>query len=150
MKKAQITCIALSVFILVVHLAFGGLVEVALPFKPLESRVRLIGYPNYMALAMLPPSLLGVIGILIHQLLHPLKSIDKYAEKYKGAYIKLTWLMIVLPILAIGPRYYLGYKVTKAGYVKCVKESRTSSKSSWRIYAKHEALCKSSSGIAGG
>ncbi len=150
MRKIQIAGVIVSVLLLVGHLAFGGLAEVALPFKPLELRVRLLGYQNYIALATLPPLLLGAIGVLIHQLLHPVKSTSEYADIYKGFYIKFTWLIIVLPILAIGPRYYLGYQVTKAGYVKCVKESRTSSKSSWRIYAKHEALCKSSSGIAGG
>ncbi len=150
MRKIQIAGIILFALALFVHLVFGGPAEVALPFKPLESRVRLLGYPNYIALAALPPLLLGVIGVGIHQLLYPLKSPGEYADIYKGFYMKFTWFIIVVVILAIGPRYYLGYKVTKAGYVKCIKESRTSSKSSWRIYAKHEALCKSSSGIAGG
>ncbi len=150
MRKIQITGIIFFALVLAVHVAFGGSAELALPFKPLELRVRLLGYQNYIAFAIVPPLMLGAIGVLIHQLLHPVKSTSEYADIYKEFYMKLTWFTIVVAVLAIGPRYYLGYKVTKAGYVKCIKESRTSSKSSWRIYAKHEALCKSSSGIAGG
>ncbi|WP_443216492.1 hypothetical protein [Salinivibrio sp. IB872] len=55
-----------------------------------------------------------------------------------------------IAVLSLTNRIYLGYRVDQAGYVKCVEESRTSAKSSWRVYSKDLRLCKSSSGIAGG
>jgi len=124
--------------------------ELLMPFKALGDRVRLLSYLNYSMLVGSIPLLLGVISIIFHQLLYPKKSVAEYADRYKGISIKLTCFTVALSILAIVPRYYLGYQVDKAGYVKCSHESRTSSKSSWRIYAKRRALCKSSSGIAGG
>ncbi|KUI99152.1 hypothetical protein VRK_19260 [Vibrio sp. MEBiC08052] len=87
---------------------------------------------------------------MIHQLISPQKGIDEYAKAYRSIGIKLAWFTIVVAILSILARFYLGYKVDQAGYVKCVNESRTSAKSSWRVYAKSDSLCKGSSGIYGG
>ncbi|EKF9771395.1 DUF1240 domain-containing protein [Vibrio cholerae] len=145
----RLCLIALFALFLMSLTWFGIYSELLVPFYVLDERVRLWSYLTYSILMSSIPLCLGVIGIACHQLLYPQKSIEKYAEKYKGVSLKLVWLTIILSVLAIGPRYYLGYKVDNAGYVKCVNESRTSPKSSWRIYAKNEELCKSSSGIAG-
>lgn len=128
---------------------FGIYNELLIPFYALDERVRLWSYLTYSILMGSIPLCLGVIGIACHQLLYPQECFEKYAEKYKGFSLKLIWLTIILSVLAIGPRYYLGYKVDNASYVKCVNESRASSKSSWRMYAKNEELCKFSSSTLG-
>ncbi|MGY5539811.1 hypothetical protein [Vibrio brasiliensis] len=68
MKKIQIMGVVFSALFLVGYLAIGAPAELALPFLPLELRVRLLGYQSYIALAILPPLLLGGIGIMTHHL----------------------------------------------------------------------------------
>lgn len=109
------------------------------PFRELNDRVKLLSYINYLALVACLPLLILFFYI----------SITRIIGSYNSKTLVLTQrvvFFIVLPIaiLSIIPRYYLGYKVEQAGYVKCEKESRTSSKSSWRIYAKSPSLCKNS------
>lgn len=121
-----------------------------IPFQPLEARTRLLAYTNFVAIAAVIPLVGGGILVGIHQLFHPRKDKGEYATAYRGAWMKIMWITLAVAIAAISARFYLGYKVDQAGYVKCVKESRTSAKSSWRVYAKSESLCKDSSGIYGG
>ncbi|SIO94537.1 DUF1240 domain-containing protein [Vibrio spartinae] len=143
-------------FVLFMVLFLGGIAALGifssllLPFQPLDDRVRLISYINYIAVAAAIPLLGGLTLVVIHQLFHPKKDISEYAEAYHSVGMKIMWVTLAVVIVAIPARFYLGYKVDQAGYVKCVKESRTSAKSSWRVYAKSESLCKDSSGIYGG
>lgn len=146
MKKIQISGIVFFALFLVGYLVIGTPEELALPFLPLNLRVRLLGYPSYIALAILPPLLLGGIGIMTHQLCHPQREVSSYSK----VWLKVAYISLAIGLLALVSRGYLGYQVTKSGYVKCINESRTSSKNSWRVYAKDLTLCKSSSGIAGG
>jgi hypothetical protein len=124
--------------------------ELLLPFHPLGDRIRLIAYTNYAAIAALIPFLGGSLFVVVHQLFHPRKDIREYAVAYHSMWMKIIWVTLAVVLIAISARFYLGYKVDQAGYVKCIHESRTSTKSSWRVYAKSLSLCKSSSGIAGG
>ncbi|MDW6001874.1 DUF1240 domain-containing protein [Vibrio mangrovi] len=121
-----------------------------LPFQPLGERIRLLAYTNFAAIAAVIPLLGGGILVGIHQIFHPRKNAGEYAKAYHSVGMKIFWITLAVVILAIFSRFYLGYKVDQAGYVKCVNESRTSAKSSWRVYAKSESLCKDSSGIYGG
>lgn len=146
MKKIQISGIIFFALFLAGYLAIGAPAELALPFLPLELKVRLLGYQSYIALAILPPLLLGGIGIMIHQLCNPQREVTSYSK----VWLKVAYISLAIGLLALFSRGYLGYQVTKSGYVKCIHESRTSSKNSWRVYAKDLSLCKSSSGIAGG
>ncbi|ASA57636.1 DUF1240 domain-containing protein [Vibrio gazogenes] len=131
-------------------IALGFLSELYLPFQPLENRVRLIAYTNYVAVASVFPMSIGILFVIVHQLFHPKKDAGEYAKAYHSVGMKIMWITLAVAIAAIPARFYLGYKVDQAGYVKCVKESRTSAKSSWRVYAKSKSLCKDSSGIYGG
>ncbi|WP_082671351.1 DUF1240 domain-containing protein [Vibrio sp. MEBiC08052] len=142
--------ILLSVLLLSITAFMGLFSNLILPFQPLGERIQLLAYTNYAAIAVAIPLLGGFTLILIHQLISPQKGIDEYAKAYRSIGIKLAWFTIVVAILSILARFYLGYKVDQAGYVKCVNESRTSAKSSWRVYAKSDSLCKGSSGIYGG
>ncbi len=146
MKKIKISGIVFFASFLVGYLAIGAPAELVLPFQSLELRVRLLGYQSYIALAILPPLLLGSIGIMTYQLCHPQREVTSYSK----IWLKVAYISLAIGLLALVSRGYLGYQVTKAGYVKCINESRTSSKNSWRVYAKDLSLCKSSSGIAGG
>jgi len=146
MKKIQTSGIVFFALFFVGYLAIGAPAELALPFQPLELRVRLLGYPSYIALAILPPLLLGSIGIMTHQLCNPKREVTSYSK----VWLKVAYISLAIGLLAFVSRGYLGYQVTKSGYVKCINESRTSSKNSWRVYAEDLSLCKASSGIAGG
>jgi len=146
MKKVQMMGIVFSALLLVGYLAIGAPAELALPFQSLELRVRLLGYPSYIALAIIPPLLLGGIGIMTHQLCNPQREVTSYSK----VWLKVAYVSLAIGLLGLVSRGYLGYQATKSGYVKCINESRTSSKNSWRVYAKDLSLCKSSSGIAGG
>ncbi|RBM66038.1 hypothetical protein DLR60_18495 [Vibrio tarriae] len=146
MKKVQIMGIIFSALLLVGYLAIGAPAELVLPFQSLELRVRLLGYPSYIALAILPPLLLGGIGIMTYQLCHPQREVTSYSK----VWLKVAYISLAIGLVALISRVYLGHQVTKSGYVNCINESRTSSKNSWRVYAKDLSLCKSSSGIAGG
>ncbi len=143
-------------FVLFMVLFLGGIAALGifssllLPFQPLNDRVRLISYINYIAVVAAIPLLGGFTLVAIHQLFNPKKDISEYATAYRGAWMKIMWITLAAVIVAIPSRFYLGYKVDQAGYVKCVNESRTSAKSSWRVYAKSDSLCKGSSGIYGG
>ncbi len=121
--------------------------EIVQPFVAIPERIRLLSYLNYMALISGPIFILGLTAICCNQLFYPTTDRFSYYDRWWKVIIVLT---ITVATLAFFSRVYLGYRVDQANYIKCIKESRTSSKSSWRIYAKHEALCKSSSGIAGG
>lgn len=88
----------------------------------------------------------GIIALGVYQLFHPKRDVHSY-----GTYGKyFTIVLFSVLAVALVSRIYLGYRVDQAGYVKCVNESRTSAKSSWRVYAKDISLCKPTSGIAGG
>ncbi|OOE43448.1 DUF1240 domain-containing protein [Salinivibrio kushneri] len=144
MKKIQISGIVFFALFLVGYLAMGAPAELALPFQSLDPRVRLLGYQSYIALAILPPLLLGGIGIMTHQLCNPQRDVTSYRK----AWLKVAYVSLSLVFFALLSRGYLGYQVSKSGYVKCTNESQTSSKNSWRVYAKDLSLCKSASGLA--
>ena len=126
---------------------FLGVVTEALkPFIELTERVKLYSHVNYIFLIAMPFLSVGVIALVLYQLFHPKRDVHSY-----GTYGKyFTVVLFSVLTVALVNRMYLGYRVDQAGYVKCVEESRTSAKSSWRVYAKDHSLCKSSSGIAGG
>ncbi len=89
--------------------------------------------------------MLGLTIICGYQLLHPSRDRFSYGKWWRF----IIFITIVVAVIALFNRTYLGYRVEQSSYIKCVKESRTSSKSSWRVYAKHEKLCSSSSYIVG-
>lgn len=146
MKKIQVTGIIFFALLLVGYIVVGALAELAIPFQPLELRVRLLGYVSYIALAIIPPLLLGGISIMMHQLCNPHREVTSYNK----VWLKVAYISLAIGLLALVSRGYLGYQVTKAGYVKCINESRTSSKNSWRVYAKDLSLCKPSSSTVDG
>ncbi|EPS8829847.1 DUF1240 domain-containing protein [Vibrio parahaemolyticus] len=84
--------------------------------------------------------------ISFHQILNSKRDRVSYGKWWRYAFITV----VSIAVLSLTNRIYLGYRVDQAGYVKCVEESRISTKSSWRVYSKDLSLCKSSSGIAGG
>ncbi len=145
MKKIQIMGIVFFTLLLAGYLIIGAPSELALPFKPLEVRVRLLGYISYIALAIIPPLLLGAVCIMVHQICNPQRDVTSYGR----AWSKIVYLVLVIGICALFARGYLGYQTANAGYVQCINESRTSSKNSWRVYAKDLSLCKPPSDIIG-
>lgn len=146
MQMIKVVAIALNMLFIACCIWIGLFNEVTQPFVSLPVRIKLLSYPNYIALLSGPVLFLGVIVVCIHQLFHPIR--DRFSYSSWGYSVAV--LTLIIAVVAFGNRVYLGIRVDQAGYVKCVKESRTSSKSSWRVYAKDISLCKSSSGIAGG
>ncbi len=125
---------------------FGVVTEVLKPFLALTERVKLYSHLNYIFLLVMPFLSVGIIALGVYQLFHPKRDVHSY-----GTYGKyFTIVLFSVLAVALVSRIYLGYRVDQAGYVKCVNESRTSAKSSWRVYAKDISLCKPTSGIAGG
>ena len=119
-----------------------GIKDVLLPFEQLGNRTRLVSYPIYIAILFCLPFSVFMIAISIYCLVTKRRSQSKV--------VWIIYIIGIVSLLGFFPRYHLGTRVDDAGYVKCVKESRTSTKSSWRVYAKSIDLCKESSGIAGG
>jgi len=142
MKRTTATFSFIFFLMLSSLLVWIGLDEIAIPFMPLEDRVRLLAYPNYIAITacsiVFPLFLLCCIYSIFT------------AKKPSPKVWKYFYIAFIVGFLGIIPRYQLGTRVDDAGYVKCVKESRTSTTNSWRVYAKSLDLCKESSGIAGG
>lgn len=116
------------------------------PYSALTARMQLYSYPNYIALVVTPILITACVAIQFILLLKPDWELSKGYKKSWNITIVVT---ITVIIVTFGGRFYLGQRVDNAGYIKCVDESRTSSKSSWRVYAKDVSLCKDSSGIAG-
>lgn len=116
------------------------------PFLELPDRVRLLSHINYVAIFAGFIFASYAIPVLVYQLLHPDRDRFSYGKIWNG----LIYTVVIVSVIAFGSRLYLGHRVDQAHYVKCPKESRTSAKSSWRVYAKSSDLCKDSSGIAGG
>ena len=143
MKRSVAAFCLIFFLILTVLLIWSGVTETILyPFIPLNEKITLIAYTNYIALVacMLFSAffmIIGMYGVIT-------------AKKPSPKVWKYFYATFIIALLGVIPRYHLGSRVDDAGYVKCVKESRTSSKSSWRVYAKSIDLCKESSGIAGG
>ncbi|CED71064.1 membrane protein [Aliivibrio wodanis] len=90
--------------------------------------------------------ILPCISIMTHQLCNPQREVTSYSK----VWLKVAYISLAIGLLTLVSISYLGYQVTKSGYVKCINESRTFSKNSWRFYEKDLSLCKSLSGIAGG
>ncbi|OOE42362.1 DUF1240 domain-containing protein [Salinivibrio kushneri] len=148
MKFVLVRVFGIAFFVLMTAFMFrAGLIREAMqPFTPLPEHIRLISHLNYVALLVTPILSVGVIALGLYQLFHPKRDVHSY-----GTYGKYFTVVLFLGLsVAFVNRMYLGYRVDQAGYVKCAEESRTSAKSSWRVYAKDLSLCKSSSGIAGG
>ena len=123
-------------------LIWFGLDEIAIPFMPLEDRVRLLGYPSYIAIVACS----FVFPLFLFCCIYSICTAKKPSPKVW----KYFYIAFFVGFLGIIPRYHLGTRIDNADYVKCIKESRTSATSSWRVYAKSIELCKESSGIAGG
>ncbi|MFA0143864.1 hypothetical protein AB4430_19100 [Vibrio kanaloae] len=113
--------------------------EIIQPYVTLPDRIRLISYLNYMALIAGPIIMLGLSFVCCHQLFYPTR--DRFS--YGGWWKIIIVLTVIVAALAFFNRLYLGYKIDQASYIQCTNESRTSAKSSWRVYAKNENLCKS-------
>ncbi|WED21445.1 hypothetical protein L3Q72_12520 [Vibrio sp. JC009] len=129
--------------LLFMFMAWTGVVELLLlPFTDLDDRVQLLSYVEYIFLFAGFFYLGGIVVIIFHQLFNPLDSPEKYADKYHNAFMVLIWISVATGVLSVFPRIHLGYKVDQAGYVRCVKEYSTSRRTSYRIYAKSESLCK--------
>ena len=143
MKRSSAAFAIIFFTFFLMFLVWSNLMEdIFYPFTPLNERIRLISYPNYIAIAaclLICPFFitLGFYGVIT-------------AKKPSPKIWKFFYAIFIVALLGVFPRYHLGTRVDDAGYVKCVKESRTSTKSSWRVYAKSIDLCKDSSGIAGG
>ncbi|EAQ67736.1 hypothetical protein MED121_17454 [Marinomonas sp. MED121] len=136
--------ISLTVLVLITAIYFYMSLfdELKLPFIALSDRTRLISYMNFAGIVFFIPLVIGFFPLFIFRL--------KNKKPYKNAELIICIISVLIAILSLLPRYHLGTRIEAAGYVKCVKESRTSATSSWRVYAKSIDLCKESSGIAGG
>ena len=124
----------------------GLIREIVAPFVDLPERILLFSHINYIFLLASAPLFLGFIAILLYQIFDPKRDVFSYGKWWN----LVVFTTLIVGAIALGNRLYLGYRVDQAHYVKCPKESRTSAKSSWRVYAKSPDLCKDSSGIAGG
>jgi hypothetical protein len=142
MKNTLLSFISL---IFLLGISYLSLQELPIPFKPLPERVRLISYANYSAIGA--GSFLFSVCFALSLYWIFIKPSDEIRRLWG---VRTCLLTILVAIGCFIPRYYLGKKVDEANYVKCVKESRTSSKSSWRVYAKSIDLCKDSKGFVGG
>ena len=151
LMKIKLTLLFCALFFLVAGLgsAYFFITEVEALLNPLTERVRLIGYLNYLALFGLIPISISLIFASVYSLVTDTK-IDPYCGVGKAVTYSFFCGTLLFVLLGLAGRVYKGIRVDDAGYVKCAKESRTSSKSSWRVYAKSLDLCKDSSGIAGG
>jgi hypothetical protein len=77
---------------------------------------------------------LGLSVVCCHQLFYPTR--DRFS--YGGWWKIIIAFIVIVATLAFFNRLYLGYKIDQASYIQCTNESRTSAKSSWRIYAKQK------------
>jgi hypothetical protein len=68
----------------------------------------------------------------------------KKDKKLLGSIFNYSVLLgVIICILSIIPRYYLGNKIDKAQYIQCTDEHYSSAKVSWDVYAESEDLCRS-------
>ncbi|OOE34415.1 hypothetical protein BZG05_08165 [Salinivibrio kushneri] len=145
-QLARVLSIVFSLFFIWLAFFLGLVNEIIKPFVVLPERIKLYAHLNYVFLLIAPVFFGWVTFISIHQALNSKRDRVSYGRWWRYAFITV----ISIAVLSLTNRIYLGYRVDQAGYVKCAEESRTSAKSSWRVYAKDLSLCKSSSGIAGG
>lgn len=145
-QLARVLSIVFSLFFIWLAFFLGLVNEIIKPFVALPERIKLYAHLNYVFLLITPVFFGWVTFISIHQTLNSKRDRVSYGKWWRYAFITV----FSIAVLSLINRIYLGYRVDQAGYVKCVEESRTSAKSSWRVYSKDLRLCKSSSGIAGG
>jgi hypothetical protein len=105
---------------------------------PLPPKVTLPSYPTYMFSV---GGLIMILGVLLLNLLILFSNLKK--EMLGSIFNYSVLLGVIICILSIIPRYYLGNKIDKAQYIQCTNEHYSSAKISWDVYAESDDLCKS-------